>query len=365
MTKRTPLYEQQRHAGTIFIEHFGWEIPARYGSSLEEYHALIESIGVMDVSSSVILEARGRDRARFLHGMLTNDIQSLRPGRGCYAALLTHQGRIVADLQVYCAEESLILVASASVRQNLLPALKKYIIADQVELLDQSEDWGLLSIQGPGTTELLAKIGWIDSPTHPYDHMNGAISGIPIPVRLCRHARTRKGGYDLLLPSDKLADLWSTILAPSGGLGGLAAKPVGWEAYNTNRVEAGIPLYGLDMDETRLPMEAGLQSAISFTKGCYMGQEIVARATYRGQVNWKLSGFLLPASDPLKNGTRIMKDGKEVGHITSSVYSPALSRAIALGYLRREFVEPGTHLQIDRNGEDLTCEVASVPFIQA
>ncbi len=360
MSDRTPLYELHRLAGASFAESLGWEIPDRFSTFLEEYHALRDSVGVMDVSNAVILEVCGKDRTRFLHGMLTNDIQSLQPGHGCYAALLTHQGRIVADLQVYCAEESLILVANAFLRQKLLPALKKYIIADQVQLLDRSEEWGVLSLQGPRSADLLAQISSIDSPAHQYDHLDGAMFGTP--VRLCRHSRTQRGGYDLILPSEKLSELWTAILT-AGRVG--AAWPVGWEAYNTNRVEAGIPLYGLDMDETHLPLEAGLQSAISFTKGCYMGQEIVARATYRGQVNWKLSGLLLPDRVPLMSGTKILKDGKEIGHITSSVYSPALSRAIALGYLRREFMEPGTNFPVDRGGEEVTCEVASLPFAQA
>ncbi|HVN80602.1 MAG TPA: aminomethyltransferase family protein, partial [Terriglobia bacterium] len=337
----------------------GWEIPERFSTFLEEYHALRDSVGVLDVPNAAILEARGRDRVRFLQGMLTNDVKSLQPGRGCYTALLTHQGRIVADLQVYCTEESLLLVANPSLRQKLLPSLKKYIIADQVQLSDRSGDLGILSLQGPGAAGLLAQIGSIEPPNQQYDHLEVSMFGSP--VRLCRHSRTQQGGYDLILPSEKRSELRTTILTAGGGG---AAWPLGWEAYNTNRVEAGIPLYGLDMDETHLPLEAGLQPAISFTKGCYMGQEIVARATYRGQINWQLSGLLLPDLIPVTGGTKILKDGKEIGRITSSVYSPALSRGIALGYLRREFTEPGANLSVDRGGEEITCVVASLPFVR-
>ena len=357
MNEGIPPYELHGLAGSNLAKSLGWEIPERFSTFLEEYHALRDSVGVLEVPNAVILEACGRDRVRFLQGMLTNDVKSLQPGRGCYAALLTHQGRIVADLQVYCTGESLLLVANPSLHQKLLPSLKKYIIADQVQLSDRSGDLGILSLQGPRAASLLAQICSIEPPDQLYDHLEVAM--FETSVRVCRHLRTQQGGYDLILLSEKRSELRAAVLAASG-VG--TARPVGWEAYNTNRVEAGIPLYGFDMDETHLPLEAGLQSAISFTKGCYMGQEIVARATYRGQINWQLSGLLLPDPIPLASGTKIQKEGKEIGHITSSVYSPTLGRAIALGYLRREFTESGTSLLVDREGEEIPCVVASLPF---
>jgi folate-binding protein YgfZ len=163
-----------------------------------------------------------------------------------------------------------------------------------------------------------------------------------------------------VVPQERLAEFWGALLVAGAVLG---IRPVGWEAFNANRIEAGIPLYGIDMDENNLLLEAGLLSAVSFTKGCYMGQEIVARATYRGQVNWKLSGLLLPDSVPLTGRTVVQKDGKEVGRVTSSTYSPALNRAIAMGYLRREVLEPGTLIQVDRAGDSIICEVTALPFV--
>lgn len=358
MTHRTPLYELHQCSGAVFAEHQEWEVPNRFSTFLEEYYALRESVGVLDVSNAAILEARGNDRVRFLHGMLSNDIKSLQAGQGCYAAMLTPQGRLIADLKAYCTEDSVILVAGPSLQQKLLPALKKYIIADRVELMDRSEEWGIISLQGPRVPDLLAQISAVNYPANPDDHISGLISGIS--ARICRNSRTVAGGCDLIVPKDRLAGLWEAVLRPGGNL---TARPAGWEAFNTNRVEAGIPLYGMDMDESHLPMEAGLQSALSFTKGCYMGQEIVARATYRGQVNWGLTGLLLPDSVPLLNGTKIVKEEKEIGHITSSVYSPALKRAIAMGYLRREVSEPGTRLQVDWERQQIICEVTSLPFI--
>jgi glycine cleavage system T protein len=358
MTRRTRLHELQRGAGALFAEHQGWEVPERFSAFLNEYHALRNSVGLLDYSNATVLEVTGRDRIRFLQGMLTNDIKSLQPGQGCYAAMLTSQGRIVADMQVYCGEGSLLLTAEAVLREKLSQALKKYIIADQVELKDCFESEGILSVQGPRTSELLSQLVCRNLPLETFNHVISDILGTP--VRLCRNRRGCSDGYDLVVPQERLAEFWGALLVAGAVLG---IRPVGWEAFNANRIEAGIPLYGIDMDENNLLLEAGLLSAVSFTKGCYMGQEIVARATYRGQVNWKLSGLLLPDSVPLTGRTVVQKDGKEVGRVTSSTYSPALNRAIAMGYLRREVLEPGTLIQVDRAGDSIICEVTALPFV--
>jgi glycine cleavage system T protein len=358
MTKRTRPHELQRRLGAQFAEHQGWEVPERFSTFLDEYRALHDSVGLLDFSNAMLLEVSGGDRIRFLNGMLTNDIKSLQPGQGCYTTMLTSQGRIVADMQVYCREGALLLTAGAVLREKLPQALKKYIIADQVELADCSESQGILSLQGPHASELLSRLVSTNLPQETFGHAASEILGTP--VHLCRHRRGCSDGYDLVFPQERLAESWSAILEAGVVLG---IRPVGWEAFNTKRIEAGIPLYGIDMDENQLPLEAGLLSAISFTKGCYIGQEIVARVTYRGQVNWRLSGLLLPDSVPLASGTSVQKDGREVGWVTSSTYSPALSRAIAIGYLRREVLQPGIAIQVDRTGDSITGEVTALPFV--
>ena len=212
----------------------------------------------------------------------------------------------------------------------------------------------MLSLQGPKATELLASM--LPQPPSlklPYDHFEAMLAGAK--TRICRVDRTSRGGYDFIVERQNLPVVWHLILASGKNEG---VQPVGFESFNVHRIEAGIPWYGLDMDENTLPIEAGLEKdAISFNKGCYIGQESVARITYRGHVNRKLVGLSLSGIHPASKGDKISKDGQEVGWVTSSAYSPNLKIAIALGYLRREVLEPGTSVFIGIRRR--RCECAS------
>ena len=343
------------------MQLFGWQIVQTFSSVDSEYWALQKTAGLVDLSCSGIFELKGDDRTRFLHGMVTNDIKSLAPGGGCHAAFLSPQGRMTADLHVFCAEDSLILTTEPAMREKLGPALRKYIIGDRPLLLDRSEDLALLSLQGPKATALLSKM--LEEPLsleRPYDHFEGTLAGVRI--RICRVHRTSAGGCDLIVERSGLSLVWDLILANGKND---QVQPAGFESFNVHRIKAGIPWYGLDMDEHTLPIEAGLEKdAISFNKGCYIGQESVARITYRGHVNRKLVGLSLSGSQPPSNGDKISKDGQEVGWVTSSAYSPSLKIAIALGYLRRELLEPGTTVSIESDDGLVGAEVTPLPFPQ-
>ncbi|MCI0421575.1 MAG: aminomethyltransferase family protein [Acidobacteria bacterium] len=360
MPKKLQLHETHQAAGAVFTEFFGWEVPQQFSSVENEYETLRHSAGLIDLSCSGIFELKGDDRTRFLHGMVTNDIKSLTPGSGCYAAFLSPQGRMVADLRVFCLEESLILETEPSAGEKLAPALRKYIIGDRPQLLDRSEELALLSLQGPKATEQLARL--VSQPLAlegSCDHLETTLAGANI--RVCRVNRTSAGGYDFIMNRQSLPLVWHSILK-IGKADGLL--PAGFEGFNVHRIEAGIPYYGLDMEENTLPIEAGLErNAISFTKGCYIGQESVARITYRGHVNRKLSGFRFSGSRPASKGDKIFKSDQEVGWITSSAYSPRLLKAIALGYLRREVLEPGTGVLVETSAGTIEAEVTLLPFV--
>ncbi len=357
MPQHLPLHQTHQAAGASFTDFFGWEIPERFSSIEPEYETLCHSVGLLDWSCSVVLELRGDDRVRFLHGMVTNDIKSLWAGKGCRAASLTPQGRLVADLHVFCLEESLLLTAEASVRERLEPSLRKYIIGNRPALADRSGELALLSLQGPKAMELLETIQ--STPLeNAFEHCQLSVSGNP--VRVCRINRTPAGGFDLLVPRENLLQTWQFILEQGRPLG---IQPVGFASFNILRIEAGIPLFGFDMEENTLPIEAGLeQNAISFNKGCYIGQESVARITYRGHVNRKLSGLLLAGDRAAAKGDKVFKGEQEVGWITSSAVSPRLRRAIALGYLRREVSEPGARVLIHCGTGTIEAEVTALPF---
>ncbi len=358
MLKRSPLFETHRCSGADFVEFRGREIPNCFSSPEEEYAALKSEAGLLDLSFQGIIELRGRDRSRFLHGMVTNDIQNLSPGQGCYALMLTPQGRILTDMRVLCLENSLMLVIDSDLVEKDLALLRKYIISDQVDVIDRSAELAMLSLQGP---KAAAVIGLLCAepvlPDAPFEHRPIELGDTS--ARCARIRRTAAGGYDLILASAHLGDLWNTLLQKGASLG---LCPVGLGAWNVHRLEAGIAWYGFDMDESRIPLETGLEDAISFTKGCYIGQEVVARATYRGQVNRKLRGLLLSGRQPADRGDKIFQNGREVGWITGSAYSPRLQRAIALAYVRREVWDPRTTVRVERQGALSDAEVTTLPF---
>jgi aminomethyltransferase len=358
MLKRSPLFETQRCSGADFLEFRGREIPNHYGSLEEEYAALKHEAGLIDLSVQGIIELQGRDRSRFLHGMVTNDIQNLSPGQGCYALMLTPRGRILTDMRVLCLEDSLMLVIDSDLVEKDLALLRKYIISDQVDVIDRSADLAMLSLQGPKAAEV---IGSLCSepvlPETPFEHRSIRLGDTS--VRCARIRRTGAGGYDLILAPTRLVDLWNALLQNGARLG---LCPAGLEAWNVDRLEAGIAWYGFDMDEARIPLETGLEDAISFTKGCYIGQEVVARATYHGQVHRKLRGLLLCGRQPAGGGDKIFRDGREVGWVTGSAYSPRLQRAIALAYVRREAWDPGTTVGVESRGALSNAEVTTRPF---
>ncbi|MSO22786.1 MAG: aminomethyl transferase family protein [Acidobacteria bacterium] len=360
MSKKLSLHDIHKAAGASFIDLCGWQIVKKFSSVDSEYWALQKSAGLIDLSCSGIFELKGDDRTRFLHGMVTNDIKSLTPGGGCHAVFLSPQGRMMSDLRVFCTDESLILVTEPACREKLAPALRKYIIGDRPLLLDRSEELALLSLQGPKAIELLASV--LSQPLsleRSYQHVEGTVAGER--TRICRVRRTSAGGCDLIVGRQSLPLVWDLILQNGKEYG---AQPVGFESFDVHRIEAGIPWYGLDMDDNTLPIEAGLEKdAISFNKGCYIGQESVARITYRGHVNRKLAGLSLSNSLPASKGDKISKDGQEVGWVTSSAYSPNLKIAIALGYLRREVLEPGTTVLIATAEEGVSAQVTPLPFL--
>jgi folate-binding protein YgfZ len=361
MSKKLPLHDIHEAAGASFMDLFGWQIVQKFSSADSEYWALQKSAGLVDLSCSGVFELRGDDRTRFLHGMVTNDIKSLTPGGGCHAAFLSPQGRMTADLHVFCAEDSLILTTEPAAREKLGPALRKYIIGDRSLLEDRSEELALLSLQGPKANALVTKI--LSEPLsleRPYDHFEATLAGAK--ARICRVHRTSAGGCDFIVERQSLPLVWDLILANGKND---EVQPVGFESFNVHRIEAGIPWYGLDIEENTLPIEAGLEKdAISFNKGCYIGQESVARITYRGHVNRKLVGLCLSGIQPASKGDKVSKDGQEVGWVTSSGYSPNFKRAIALGYLRREVLEPRTTVLVESGAEGVAAEVTLLPFPQ-
>ena len=283
------------------------------------YEALRAGAAWLDLSGRGRIGARGRDRTRFLHNLTSNDIRKLAPGQGCYAFLLTPQGRIHADLLLFCFEDRFLIDTEPEVREKVQQHLRRYIIADQVELEDATAQTAEVGLEGPAAAEVLASLN-APVPGADYAHLPwGAFT-------LARASVTGQPGFRLFGPIQEAGDLIRRLETAG-------ARPASPADARIVRIENGRPRYGEDIRETSLPQETQQMHAVSFTKGCYLGQEIVERIRARGHVNRKLTRIELPGADPAEPGTLIEADGKQA-EVTSSVYSPALRKAVALAYVR-------------------------------
>ena len=306
-----------------------------------DYRLLTESCGLLDRSQRGKLALSGRDAASFLQGQVTNDVDRLVEGEGCYAAFLTPKGKMLGDLRILFTDGELLLDTERVALQGLFNMIRRFSIGYDVELHKRTLESGLLTLIGPDVNRV---VGTGELPATEHSHKPIAVDGIE-----ARAIRT-DSGIDLLCLAAETETLRSA-------LAGRGAVPVSEEAAECVRIERGRPLYGVDLDETVIPQEAGLnERAVSFTKGCYVGQETVARLHYRGKPNRHLRGLRLSA--PYPPGTELLLGDRVVGRLTSVVESPRFG-PIGLALVRRE-AAPGAVLV--PKGKAGTAEVVELPF---
>jgi folate-binding protein YgfZ len=356
------LHEFHRKLGANFSPISGAEVVANYGDAVAEHAALLDSAGVFDLSFRSRLVLTGADRARFLHGQVTNDVKSLRAGDGCYAALTTAKGKLQTDLYIYALADELLLDFEPGLTAAVSERLEKYIVADDVQVVDVAPLFGLLSVQGLKAEAAVRGMGLtIDLPAKA---LGSARIDDPTfgEIYLMNQSRLGHSGYDLFVPVAAVAALLEKLVAAASVVGG---RPCGWDAYEIARVEAGVPRFGADMDETNFPQECGIeQRAMSYQKGCYIGQEVLNRIHTVGHVNRSLCGLRLPNDLPSlpSKGEKLFSSGKDVGHVTSAVYSPVLKANLALGIVRQESNRVGEQLSLRQPDGGPSVMIAQLPF---
>jgi glycine cleavage system T protein len=359
--QRSALYATHVALAATFTEVAGWQLPAHFGDPQAEYRAVRQSVGLCDLSHRGLVRVTGADRQRFLHAMVSNDTASLQPGQGCYATLLTNKGKLIADFVVYADTDAYLLDLEPQMAPPFIAAISQFVIADDVTFDDMSAQWGRLSLQGPRAAELLSHAFERQVPDlarYAFTTWDLATSQ----VYLIRRSYTGERGYQLLVSPQALPDLWAVLWQHRETYDACA---VGLEALETLRIESGIAVCGQELTEETIPVEANLLEAISYTKGCYIGQEVIARIDARGHVNRRLVGLVLDGEILPAQGAPVVSPEREVGWVTSATYSPALQQNIALGYVRREVLNPGTHLEVQANGTTLGATVVELPFYQS
>lgn len=336
--------------------------PADYGNARHEYAALREGAGVIDLSTAGKLELRGQNAVQFLNGLVSNDVKTLAPGDGVLAAFPTLQGKLAALCRIYNVGAHLLLELDQLNRAKIFKNLSRFVPAGEFFVNDVSEQLALFALQGPRAAEVIAALTGQHSPdTTKYKISERKIGATT--VLIAAHQRCGATGFDLFVPAAAAASVWEQLLAQE-------ARAVGQTAFEIRRIEAGVPREGVDAGEDYILLESRLDEAVSYTKGCYLGQEVIARIHWRGQPAKQLRGLLLEADQLPPTGAELHAvdgnmAGRRAGEITSSTHSLALDQLIALGYVHRYYLNPGTEFIIKQNTAELgRARLTELPFVK-
>ena len=352
----SPLQGVHADLGAEWVDEGGRSVPRRYGDVAREHAALVEGRAVAARSWVDLIELRGRDRHRFLHGLVTCDVQGLAVGSSAYGFVTSVQGRVLAELVVLATEESLLVELPAGAGAPMAEHLRKYVIADDVTLAPRPDLSALTLFGAEAELELgaggLARGGWTLQSATLFE----------IPVLADRRPVWGASALTLWVGAQDAAAFFQRLLEAGRCVG---LMPIGLAAVDTRRVELGIPRFGRDFGSDHFPQETGLDgTGVSYTKGCYLGQEVIARIHYRGQVNRLPRGLVLDAGGGEEalpaDGTELLHEGRPLGALSSAVISPALGGRIALAIVHRRGSEPGTRVDLVGGG---AAQVVTLPFV--
>jgi folate-binding protein YgfZ len=375
MTEETvnPLIHLHRQAQAEFQGYGEVEIVSTFGEPQAEYAAIRKACGLMDLPQRGILELTGKDRLRFLNNLLTNQTwdkekkEGLAAGTGVYAFFLNDKGRVVTDVNVLELGDRTWLEMDARVVEAMRASLDKYLFAEQVKIASRVGELHEIALHGPGAVGMVGQLtgGGLSELASLKAHVFGE------EVIVWRDNPAGVPGYHIVASAAGSAKVWMNLISQHGTVpeaGRRGVRPVGWAAYNAARIEGGRAMFGIDFDETILPAETGALFArgVSVTKGCYLGQEIVARMHARGQVARQIAGIHMDGEELPLAGVKVFDPQQnEIGGITSSTVSPVLSNAaICLGLLKKPFFAPGTEVAVPAEGTMRKGRVVELPFLR-
>ena len=331
-------------------QYLGVETSLSFAGSAEELNALRSGCGIFDLNWRALIQVTGKDRVRWLHNMVTNNVRDLQPNRGNYNFVLNAQGRILADLYVFNRGESLLIETDRSQVEALLPTIKRFIIMDKVELGDGVDTMAAIGIVGPKAAQILAAVGTDVTGMQPLEIRDFNLAGVAVQVI---SGPEQKSEWFELWVDPAQASAIARRLTEAG------AQPVGAEALEVWRVLHGIPQFGKDIRDRDLPQETGQTQALSFNKGCYIGQEIVERIRSRGQVHRKFAGFEFKGKAPAIG--KFESEGRTFAELTSVASVPGTSSTLGLGYVRLDAVPSGGMIEL--NG--CKTKIVDLPFAKS
>lgn len=357
--KRTPLNDIHKTLGAKMVDFAGFEMPVQYSGIIEEHLAVRKSVGVFDVSHMGEFEVRGRDALAFLQYVTINDAAKLIEGKAQYTAMCYENGGIVDDLLLYHLGDRYLLVVNASNIQKDFEWLMSHRFGD-VQLTDVSDRTALLAVQGPRSLATLQKLTSVDLSKIEYYHSTrGTVSGVPMIIS--RTGYTGELGFELYMEAEPLAceKVWNALFEAGKEFG---IVPVGLGARDTLRLEKGFCLYGNDIDQTTLPLEAGLGWITKLDKGDFIGKQALLNARSSG-LKRRLVGLTLPDKVIARHGYPLTVGGKSVGHVTSGTFSPILQRGIAMGYVETAYAAVGSTVDVQVRGKGSPATIVKTPFV--
>jgi folate-binding protein YgfZ len=359
---RSLLHDIQKEGQVAFGEVDGWLMPRVYENIKREYLSAKGTVGVMDRSNFGRLRVTGAKRFDLLGRLTTNDLRGIAPGQGAQTCLLTDKGRILDDLRLYAGEDHYVLVTSPGNQLRVKETIERLRFRDDVTIEDITPVTAMISLFGPQSPHLLEGV------THAHGlgalppHHHAVVAVDQRSFTAARTADVGGGGFNLIVAGEAAAQVWKTLLGRGDPYG---VSPLGEEAYEMVRIETGLPRFGRELTEEYNPLEARLDAAISWTKGCYVGQEVIARLDSRQKISKLLVGLWLEPGPVPEAGSPIEspdRPGSEVGRLTSVSPSLDFRRVIGLGYVRNERSNPGTLLVVASPEDRVNAEVAALPF---
>jgi len=358
--KRLPLHDRHVELGGKMVEFAGFQIPVQYSGILDEHRAVRERVGLFDVTHMGEVFIEGPGALDTIQKVTANDASRLEEGQVQYSVLLTESGTIVDDLLVYrLAAGRWMLVPNASNREKDFRWVSDHATGD-TSLLNASDDWVLVAIQGPRAEAVLGAVTDMDlAGMRAFRHAEAEAAGQP--CRVSRTGYTGEDGFEIYIEADRAAPLWDGLMEAGRDEGIL---PCGLGARDLLRLEAGLCLYGNDIDETTTPIEAGLGWLVKLGKGDFLGREVLARQKEEGPAR-RLCGFKVTGKGIARSGHPVLAEGKRVGQVTSGTHSPSVGAPIGMAYLPADHAEPGTAIEVLVRNKPVSCEVVKLPFYKA
>jgi folate-binding protein YgfZ len=357
----SPLAALHEAAGAEMVERDGVRLPASFGDAEREYEAVRGGgeAGAIDLTPlRATLTVEGGEAEQFLNGMVTNDVARLEVGAWMLAAFPNVQGRLIGFARfLRLRSDKFLLDTDRLTHARILSTLERFTLAGDFRVSNRDGEMIVISIQGRRAKEIINSLFDTEAASLANNRINSSVWH-DSNVTIIRDTHTGEDGFDLFVETSHAPTLWNAFIE-SG------ARPIGFDTLETLRIEAGLPRYGADMNETNVVLETGQDRAVSFTKGCYLGQEIIARIHFRGHVARRIAGLRFDGGDSGIERDAVLKsiDGKDAGRITSVVRSPRLNETIALASVRYAYLAPGTELIAISGQTETKARVVELPFI--